>query len=264
MATYSARATGYHKDDGVGPYNRGLEGGNKDMRGVTLSSMEDYFAGRAKTVSVAMDIKDGMLSVVPYGANISIRFNDATRQKLAAHFNTTVEAIDAIQFVRVDTGGAFYHQGTGRMDICSGYSCRMDDLVSGRITYSVNGKIDPQFLKDNPDVSYVAGADGADGHYNFSLANDLLSFLSPLQLQKKMEEDKDASKVHEEKSEIFPHETTDLTALPLSSDRKGKEAARQEILVEKTRSSSPTALIEPKRKTIAEVSMEINGSTKAQ
>jgi len=91
----AARATGYYPDSSA------LEGGYKDMRGKPLHTLQDYLAGRAPYVSVAMDNKAG----IKYGQKLSI-------PELNQHYGKN------IPFRVVDTGSAFRGKGTSRIDIC--------------------------------------------------------------------------------------------------------------------------------------------------
>lgn len=91
----SARATAYYPDSSA------LEGGYKDMRGKPLYTLQDYLAGRAPYVSVAMDNKAG----IKYGQKVCI-------PELEQHYGKS------IPFKVVDTGSAFRGKGTSRIDIC--------------------------------------------------------------------------------------------------------------------------------------------------
>lgn len=91
----AARATAYYPDSSA------LEGGYKDMRGKPLFTLQDYLAGRAPYVSVAMDNKAG----IKYGQKLCI-------PELDQHYGKN------IPFKVVDTGSAFRGKGTSRIDIC--------------------------------------------------------------------------------------------------------------------------------------------------
>src|SRR5437868_163147 len=58
---FSSRGTGYYPDASA------LEGGFKDRLGRPLNTLQDYLAGRAPYVSVAMDSK-----AFPYGTKLRI------------------------------------------------------------------------------------------------------------------------------------------------------------------------------------------------
>ncbi|MEW6278979.1 MAG: hypothetical protein AB1758_10175, partial [Candidatus Eremiobacterota bacterium] len=110
--TYSARSTAYY------PHNSRMEGGYVDRRGNRLHTLQDYLAGRAPYVSVAMDHHTG----IPYGQKLRI-------PELEQRYGRPIE------FRVVDTGGAFYHRGTGRIDICvSNRQNSLDPSVNRRLT----------------------------------------------------------------------------------------------------------------------------------
>jgi len=90
-----ARATGYY------PRNDAMEGGYRDRRGKRLHSLQEFLDGRAAFVSVAMDP-----AAFAYGTPLTIPELDEAYER-------------HIVFKVVDTGGAFFHQGTGRIDICT-------------------------------------------------------------------------------------------------------------------------------------------------
>lgn len=149
MATFTAHATGYHKKaDGDTNYNAALEGGNKDRVGRELHSIEDYFRGKGSYVAIAIDTTAEMKKNFPYGTKIKIQFSDETRERLAKKYGVSLEQIDSIDFRLVDTGSAFKNKGTGRLDICSGYSNKSDSEVTGKIQWQVAGSPDAALLKN--------------------------------------------------------------------------------------------------------------------
>jgi 3D (Asp-Asp-Asp) domain-containing protein len=100
--TYLARGTGYY------PSSDPIEGGFTDRRGAPLHTLQDYLAGRADYVSVAMDT-----TAFPYGTHVRI-------PELEAEYGQEID------FRVVDTGGAFRGKGTSRIDICT--ASRHDSL----------------------------------------------------------------------------------------------------------------------------------------
>jgi 3D (Asp-Asp-Asp) domain-containing protein len=92
--SFTSRATGYYPDSSA------LEGGFVDRRGARLRTLQQFLAGQADYVSVAMDS-----SAFPYGQHLRIR-------ELEAKYGR------AIDFRVVDTGGAFRGRGRSRIDIC--------------------------------------------------------------------------------------------------------------------------------------------------
>lgn len=112
--SFSAKGTGYY------PSNTGVEGGFKDRLGAKLNTLQDFLAGKATYVSVAMDPK-----AFPYGTKMRI-------DELDRKFGKTIE------FRVVDTGGAFYGKGTSRLDVCTGdKSSSMDPTINGTLTVRV-------------------------------------------------------------------------------------------------------------------------------
>ena len=93
-ASFTSKATGYY------PSGSALEGGFVDRKGVKLHTLQQFLAGQAAYVSVAMDS-----SAFPYGQHLRI-------QELEAKYGR------AIDFRVVDTGGAFRGRGRSRIDIC--------------------------------------------------------------------------------------------------------------------------------------------------
>lgn len=109
---HRSRGTGYY------PHNSRMEGGYKDMRGKPLHTLQDYLAGRAPYVSVAMDNRAGF----PYGQRVRI-------QELEQKYGRPIE------FRVVDTGGAFKGRGTSRIDICTANRrASLDRTINGPLT----------------------------------------------------------------------------------------------------------------------------------
>lgn len=111
---FTARGTGYYPD--ASP----LEGGYVDRLGRPLHTLQDYLAGRAAYVSVAMD-----KNAFPYGTKLRI-------PELEAKYGRPIE------FRLVDTGGAFRGRGTGRIDICTeNRRASLEPTINGPLTLLV-------------------------------------------------------------------------------------------------------------------------------
>ncbi|KAK7109691.1 hypothetical protein V1264_013686 [Littorina saxatilis] len=105
--SYSARGTAYYPD------NSALEGGFVDMRDHKLHTLQDFLAGRAPYVSVAMDNHAG----IAYGTAICI-------PQINRKYNKVV-----------DTGGAFTGKGHSRIDICvQDLQHSYDSTINGGLT----------------------------------------------------------------------------------------------------------------------------------
>lgn len=112
---YPSRGTGYFPDSSE------MEGGFVDMRDRPLQTLQQYLAGQASYVSVAMD-----KGVFPYGTELCI-------PQLEQKYNMQ------IPFRVVDTGGAFMGQGTSRIDICTANSAAsMDSTINGALQLVTN------------------------------------------------------------------------------------------------------------------------------
>jgi peptidoglycan hydrolase-like protein with peptidoglycan-binding domain len=110
-AQYQARGTGYY------PANTRLEGGFLDRKGKPLNTLQDYLAGKAPYVSVAMDSK-----AFPYGTRLRI-------PELEKKYGRSID------FRVVDTGGAFRNKGTSRIDICTANEkASLDPTINGKLT----------------------------------------------------------------------------------------------------------------------------------
>jgi 3D (Asp-Asp-Asp) domain-containing protein len=91
-----------------------MEGGLEDMQGKPLRTLQQFLAGQASYVSVAMDT-----GLFPYGTELCI-------PQLEQKYNRQ------IPFRVVDTGQAFIGKGTTRIDICTANeSTSNDPAVSG-------------------------------------------------------------------------------------------------------------------------------------
>lgn len=114
VGSFTSKGTGYY------PANTSLEGGTKDRRGKALKTLQQFLAGNADYVSVAMDS-----SAFPYGQRLQIK-------ELESKYGR------AIPFRVVDTGGAFKGRGRSRIDICtSGNSASLDPTINGTLHINV-------------------------------------------------------------------------------------------------------------------------------
>jgi 3D (Asp-Asp-Asp) domain-containing protein len=109
-SSFVARGTGYYPDHSA------LEGGFVDRRGVKLRTLQQFLAGEAAYVSVAMDS-----SAFGYGQHLRIRELDAKYGR-------------PIDFRVVDTGGAFRGRGRSRIDICvANRKASVDATINGTL-----------------------------------------------------------------------------------------------------------------------------------
>lgn len=109
-SSFTSKATGYY------PNGSALEGGFVDRRGVKLRTLQQFLAGQADYVSVAMDS-----SAFSYGQHLRIK-------ELEAKYGR------AIDFRVVDTGGAFRGRGRSRIDICvANESASLSPSVNGTV-----------------------------------------------------------------------------------------------------------------------------------
>ncbi|MEZ4489272.1 MAG: N-acetylmuramoyl-L-alanine amidase [Cyanobacteriota/Melainabacteria group bacterium] len=117
ISSHRAKSSGYF------PYNDSMEGGHFDRKGKPLRTLQDYLAGRADYVSVAMD-----RNVAPYGTRIRI-------PELEAKYGREID------FRLVDTGRAFKNKGTSKIDIC---------VKTRQQTYedTINGHLTVQFVRE--------------------------------------------------------------------------------------------------------------------
>lgn len=110
--TAKATGTGYFPD------NSAMEGGFVDRQGKKLNTLQDFLAGKADYVSVAMDKNEH----IPYGAKLRI-------PELEKKYGRPIE------FRVVDTGGAFTGKGNSRIDICTAnQQASMDPTINGPLT----------------------------------------------------------------------------------------------------------------------------------
>ncbi|CAN5813979.1 hypothetical protein BH11MYX4_BH11MYX4_14490 [soil metagenome] len=113
-STFTSRGTGYYPDSSA------LEGGFKDRVGKPLHTLQQFLAGSAPYVSVAMDT-----SAFKYGTRLRIRELDSKHGR-------------AIVFRVVDTGGAFRGKGRSRIDICTANNkASLDPTINGTLHIDV-------------------------------------------------------------------------------------------------------------------------------
>ena len=109
-SSFISRGTGYY------PSGSAIEGGFADRRGVRLRTLQQFLAGDADYVSVAMDS-----SAFSYGQHLRIKELDAKYGR-------------AIDFRVVDSGGAFRGKGRSRIDVCvSNGAASLDPTINGTL-----------------------------------------------------------------------------------------------------------------------------------
>lgn len=114
VGSFVSRGTGYY------PANNSMEGGFLDCKGAKLRTLQQFLAGRAEYVSVAMDSK-----AFAYGQRLRIK---ELEQKYGK----------AIVFRVVDTGGAFRGRGRARIDVCvANRSASLDSTINGTLHIDV-------------------------------------------------------------------------------------------------------------------------------
>jgi 3D (Asp-Asp-Asp) domain-containing protein len=114
VGSFLSRGTGYY------PANNSMEGGFLDRKGAKLRTLQQFLAGRADYVSVAMDSR-----AFAYGQRLRIKELEAKYGK-------------PIVFRVVDTGGAFRGKGKTRIDICTANrAASLDATINGRLNIDV-------------------------------------------------------------------------------------------------------------------------------
>lgn len=137
--SFVARGTGYY------PSNSGVEGGFTDRKGARLRTLQQYLAGQADYVSVAMDV-----NAFPYG------------QRLRIHELNTKYGKDIV-FKVVDTGGAFRGKGRSRIDICTASSkASLDPTINGSLHIDVVSANAPPPAPTTPPAPPATGDDDDD------------------------------------------------------------------------------------------------------
>ena len=126
-STFTSRGTGYY------PSNSGVEGGFVDRKGNKLRTLQQFLAGSADYVSVAMDV-----NAFGYGQHLRIKELDAKYGR-------------EIDFRVVDTGGAFKNKGRTRMDICTANARAAGDAtINGKLTVTTAAGAPTIASEDDP------------------------------------------------------------------------------------------------------------------
>lgn len=113
--TFRSKGSGYYPDSSA------MEGGYVDRRGAKLRTLQQFLAGSADYVSVAMDT-----NAFPYGQKLRIK-------ELEQKYNRVIE------FRVVDTGGAFRGKGRTKIDICvANRQASYDTTINGMLTITVD------------------------------------------------------------------------------------------------------------------------------
>ena len=108
-----------------------MEGGFFDRKGKPLHTLQDYLAGKAPFVSVAMDSK-----AFPYGTKLRI-------PELEKKYGQKID------FRVVDTGGAFKGKGTSRIDICTANRrASLDPVIRLRERFDPGWRADEALIGD--------------------------------------------------------------------------------------------------------------------
>ncbi|HEY8080074.1 MAG TPA: hypothetical protein VIF62_38350, partial [Labilithrix sp.] len=145
VSSFTARGTGYY------PNGSALEGGFKDRRGKPLHTLQQFLAGSADYVSVAMD---------------SHAFNYGQRLKI---HELETKYGQAITFRVVDTGGAFTGKGRSRIDVCTANNkASLDPTINGTLHIDVidetsGGGADPAPQQPAPPAPPPPPADNGGG-----------------------------------------------------------------------------------------------------
>ena len=143
VGSFVSRGTGYY------PASNSMEGGFLDRKGAKLRTLQQFLAGRADYVSVAMDSK-----AFAYGQRLRIK-------ELEAKYGRS------IVFRVVDTGGAFRGKGKTRIDICTANrSASLDSTINGRLNIEViderSGPPEPSASAQDPAEPDPAASTGSD------------------------------------------------------------------------------------------------------
>lgn len=144
----AAPAGGAHSTTGTGyyPHDSRMEGGFKDMKGARLNTLQDFLAGKAPYVSIALDqnmyehviearraqyLKTGNPKLKKYMTmQPQVRYGDTFRiPELEQKYGRQ------IVFKAVDTGSAFTGKGFGRVDIANKTRTdTYDKTINGKLT----------------------------------------------------------------------------------------------------------------------------------
>jgi 3D (Asp-Asp-Asp) domain-containing protein len=144
-SSFTSRGTGYYPD--ASP----LEGGFVDRVGKPLRTLQQFLAGNAAYVSVAMDT-----NAFKYGTRLRIR-------ELETKYGRS------IVFRVVDTGGAFRGKGRTRIDICTqNNKASLDPTINGTLHIDVidekaAGTLEPVDDPTDPDNTPAPAPGGSSG-----------------------------------------------------------------------------------------------------
>jgi len=139
-SSFTSRGTGYY------PSSSSLEGGFNDRAGKRLRTLQQFLAGDAEYVSVAMDS-----SAFKYGTRLRIKELDAKYGR-------------AIVFRVVDTGGAFRGKGRSRIDVCvANRSASTDATVNGTLHIDVLDETSGPDPAPSPTPSPAPAPEDAEG-----------------------------------------------------------------------------------------------------
>ena len=122
--SFIAKGTGYYPDKSP------MEGGFQDRNGKKLQTLQQFLAGKASYVAVAMDS-----NAFSYGTRLRIRELDEKHKHALDKI-----AKKEIVFRVVDTGGEFVGKGRLRVDICTeNEKASLDPTVNGTLNIDVVG-----------------------------------------------------------------------------------------------------------------------------
>jgi hypothetical protein len=151
--SFVARGSGYF------PADDPVEGGFVDRRGKRLRTLQQFLAGTADYVSVAMDT-----NAFEYGQRLAIR-------ELEEKYGR------AIVFRVVDTGGAFRGKGRSRIDICTANrAASLDRTINGTLHIDVvddrSGPSDPVEAPRQTEPPPTEGGAACSSHGACNPGND--------------------------------------------------------------------------------------------
>lgn len=156
-SSFQTNNTWYCPGGGTSSKERALEGGVQDRRGKPAYTLEQYLAGQAPYVTVAMDS-----NILPYGTLVTCeKFKDSSG--------------NFIPFRVTDTGGAFKGKGFQKMDIASSSLDRARKGPNFTGTWYIGG---------SPAATATPSATGAatqpDPNQQQGLSNNQLHDMSPV------------------------------------------------------------------------------------
>jgi 3D (Asp-Asp-Asp) domain-containing protein len=136
-SSFTSRGTGYY------PSSSALEGGFNDRKGKKLRTLQQFLAGSAEYVSVAMDS-----NAFKYGTRLRIKELDAKYGR-------------KIIFRVVDTGGAFRGRGRTRIDVCvANRTASVDRTINGTLHIEVIDETSGPAEDPTPDNENGSGQAG--------------------------------------------------------------------------------------------------------